>query len=148
MIWGENPTIFGNIHLVSSTPGPYLQNSNSRSQQKKPPKTGGPNLNSVKTPLSPPGKKSGPTKLSNDTIPRGQGHARSATEPVVLRDNQRRRSHLPLLSRHLNHCGRRKSMGGQLLKWWVSVSLTKNPWVCFPTKNDQHLGCELGKPKI
>ena len=33
---------------------------------------------------------------------------------------------------------------GQLLKWWVSPTT-----MGFPTKNDQHLGCEMGgKPTI
>ena len=31
---------------------------------------------------------------------------------------------------------------GCFRKWWVSPT---NPWV-FPTKNDQHLGCEMGVP--
>ena len=36
---------------------------------------------------------------------------------------------------------------GQLLKWWVSP--TTMGFHGFPTKNDQHLGCEMGwKPTI
>ena len=37
------------------------------------------------------------------------------------------------------HCS---EIDGGFLKWWVSPT---NPWG-FPTKNDQHLGCEMGVP--
>ena len=35
------------------------------------------------------------------------------------------------------------SIWGGVLKWWVSPNKTHG---CFPTKNDQHLGCEMGVP--